>query len=84
MRWLSGIALAISLAALGLSLWTWQQADARAEAALQRRERTLVENHRPAVIKVCREFGVKEPPANAETLDELLMPLAGLFEGLGR
>ena len=39
MKWLCTLALAISLIALGLSVWTWQQADARTEAAIEKWER---------------------------------------------
>lgn len=84
MRWLSALALFVSLIALGVSIWMWQQADARAEAALQRRERALVDKHRPAVVKMCQDFGLKEPPADAQTLDELLAPMQGLFAGLSK
>ena len=84
MRWLSVVALAVGLIAVGISTWTWQQADARAEAALQRREKALVVKHRPAVVKMCREFGVKEPPADAETLDELMAPVERLLTGLSK
>jgi hypothetical protein len=84
MRWLSFVALAFSLLALGLSAYTWRQADARAEAALQRREKALVDKYRPAVVKLCKEFSVKEPPEDAKTLDELCEPLGGLLEGLSK
>ena len=66
-----------------MSVWTYQQADARAEAALKRREKALVDKHRPEVERLCREFGLKDSlPPNADTLDELVRPLGGLFEGL--
>lgn len=84
MRWLSIAAIALSLVALGMSAWTWQQADARAEAAVQRRERALVDNHRQAVVTLCQDFGIKEPPVDAQTLDELLSPLGGLFMDLSK
>jgi hypothetical protein len=41
-KWFSGLALLLSTCALALSVWTYQQADARAEAALRRREKALV------------------------------------------
>ena len=84
MRWLSAVALALSLIAVGVSAWTWQQADARAEAALQRREKALVDKHRPAVVKLCRDFGIKEPPADTQSLDELMAPVGALFAGLSK
>jgi hypothetical protein len=83
-KWFSGLALAISVVALAFSIWTYQQADARADAALKRREKALVEKQRPRVERICREFGFKEPPKDAETVDELIEPLGGLFEGLSR
>jgi hypothetical protein len=54
-NWLSGIALVLSGAALAVSVWTYRQADERAEAALRRREKALVDEHRPGVERVCRE-----------------------------
>ena len=82
MRWMSATALLMSLVSLTISAWMWQQADARAEAALQRREKALVDKHRPAMTKVCREFGIQEPPSDCSTIDELVQPLEGLFAGL--
>lgn len=84
MRWHSTVAVALSLVAVGVSAWTWQQADARAEAALQRREKAIVDKHRPAVLKVCRDFGIKEPPADTQSLDDLPAPVGALFAGLSK
>jgi hypothetical protein len=84
MRWLSALALTTGLIALGLSVWMWQQADARAEAALQRREKALADKHRPAIVKLCREFGMKESPQDAQTLDDLLAPVQRLLGGLSK
>ncbi len=84
-KWLSGLALLVSAAALALSTWTYQQADARAEAALKRREKVLTERYRPEVERLCREFGLKDgPPPDAETLDELVKPLDRLLEPLSK
>jgi hypothetical protein len=83
-RWFSRLALAISVLAFALSFWTYQQADARAEAALKRREKALVEKYRPEVERICNEFGLKDSPKDAETVDELIRPLGGLFEGLSK
>ena len=84
-KWFSGLALALSVLALAVSVWTYQQADARAEAALKRRERALVDKHRPDVERLCREFGLKDAPSpDAETVDELLRPLGGLLAGLSK
>jgi hypothetical protein len=84
MRRLNIATLAVSVLALGVSVYTWQQADARAEAALQRREKALVDKHRPGVVKFCQDFGIKEPPEDAQTIDELLAPLGGLFDGMSK
>jgi len=84
MRWLSFVALVLSLLALSVSVYTWNQADARTESALQRREKSLVDKRRPAVVKMCKDFGVKEPSEDAQTLEELYAPLGGLFVGLGK
>jgi hypothetical protein len=84
-KWLSGLALILSALALAVSIWTYQQADARAEAALKRREKALVEKHRPDIERLCREFGLKEgPPPGAETLNELMDPLGRLLETLSK
>jgi hypothetical protein len=83
-NWLPGTALALSLLALATSAWTWHEADARADAAQRRREKSLVEKYRPAVAKVCQDFGVQEPPADAESLDDLLTPLEKLMTPLRR
>ncbi len=79
MRWFSAVALVVSLIALGVSTWTWQEADARADAALQRREKAIVDKYRPAIVNMCREFGVQGPPENVQTLDELLPAVEGLL-----
>ena len=84
MRWFSCLALTLSFAALGVSLYTWQQADARAEAALRRREKALVDKYRPGILKFYKETNMKAPPEDAQTLDELLAPLGKLFEGLSK
>ena len=81
---MNGLALTLSIMALAVSLWTYQQADARADAALQRREKALVDKHRPEVERLCKEFGLTGPPADAQTVDELVRPLGGLVEGLGK
>lgn len=83
-KWFGGLTLAISVLALAVSIWTYQQADARAEAALKRREKAFVEKHRPEVERFCEEFGVEKPPKDAETVDELIRPLGGLIEGIGK
>lgn len=84
-KWLTSLAVAFSALALALSIWNYQQADARADAALKRREKALVQKHRPQVERLCDEFGLKNrPPPDAETFDDLLDPLAPLFEGLSK
>lgn len=84
MRWFSTLAFIVSLISLTLSIFIWQQADARADDALRRREKILVEKHRLLVVRWCREFRIKNPPEDAQTLDELLTPLHGLLEGLSK
>ena len=83
-HWISVAALAMSLLALTTSAWTWHQADARADAAQRRREKMLVDKYRPAVVKVCQDFGVPEPSADAQCLDDLLTPLEKLLVPLRR
>ncbi|MCI0638373.1 MAG: hypothetical protein L0Y70_04820 [Gemmataceae bacterium] len=84
MRWLSIFALAMSLLLFGLSVVVWLQADARIEEALRRQERMLVVQHRATIINFCRDFRLVEPPANVETIGELLAPIRGLHEGLSK
>jgi hypothetical protein len=81
-KWLCVLALVASLAALSLSAWTYREADARAEAAVRRREKALVDEQRPRVERLCHEFGLPDPPPDAQTLDELYRPLGGLLDGL--
>ena len=73
-KWLSIVALSISAASIALSAWTYHQADARAEEALQRREKALVEKYKPDVERVYKDFGMKTPQ-DPQTLDELFGPL---------
>jgi hypothetical protein len=84
-KWFIGLALVLSALALSLSIWTHQQADARAQAALKRREKALVDKYRPEVERICREFKLKEsPPPDADTLDQLLRPLGPLFQPVSK
>jgi hypothetical protein len=84
LKYLTLLALLFSTVALLLSVWTYQQADARAEAALKRREKAIVDKHRPAVERLCKDMGLKRPRTDAETLDELVEPLARLLEPLDK
>ena len=84
MKAISITAFVISVVALIVSIWTFQQADARAELALQRREKMLVEKYKPEVDRICQDFGLKERPKDPQTLDELLRPLVGLWTGLSK
>ncbi len=67
-------ALVFSVIAIAVSVWTYQQADARAERALERREKALVEEYRPEVERLCDDFGVVGPQ-DPQTLDQLFRPL---------
>ena len=75
MKAISITALCLSVVALVVSLWTYQQADARAEHALQRREKALVDRYKPEVDRICEDFGLKDRPKDPQTLDELFRPL---------
>ncbi|MEX2188379.1 MAG: hypothetical protein WD875_16345 [Pirellulales bacterium] len=70
-------ALALSAASLALSTWTYSQADARAERALQERERRLVEKWKPGITEACLEFDAV-PAEDPQTLDELFQPFFDL------
>lgn len=78
----SWCALAISLVALLFSWQAYHQLDQRAEDALARRERTLVQKLEPKVRQICDDFDVDYPNASAETLEELLHPLAKIIDGI--
>ncbi len=74
------LALAFSLVALFLSAALYFQADARAEAALRRREKAFAVRHAAQVRRICKDLGVAELPAKTpETFDELVEPLAQVF-----
>ena len=76
-------ALVCSVIALAVSVWTYQQADARAERALERREKAFVEMYKPEVERVCQDFGI-EAPQDPQTLDQLFRPLGKLFTDLSK
>jgi hypothetical protein len=54
MRWFPWVALALSLGALGVSVWKWQQTASRADSAEEAllREQSLTIHHRPAEPEV--------------------------------
>jgi hypothetical protein len=78
------LSLLISLAALTLSVVTYAQADSRAESALRRREKALMDRIKPSVYKIYEDFGLKGVPTDPQTLDEALAPLVKLMEGLAK
>lgn len=82
-KWFTILAVCFSSVALGLSVHTFQTADARAEEALQKREKALVAKLRPGVQRVYNDFKLKFP-SDPETLDELLAPLFELLKGLSK
>ena len=75
-RVVSWLALGFSLVALFLSATLYFQTDARAEAALRRREKAFAVRHAAQVRQMCKDLGVAELPAKTpETFDELVEPL---------
>jgi hypothetical protein len=74
-RWIPIAALAVSAAALALSMHLYFTADARAEAAVERREQAMVERLRPGVVRVLGDFNQANDAQNAKTIDGLLEPL---------
>jgi uncharacterized protein HemX len=61
MRWLSGVALVLGLA-LGVSVWMWQQAVARAnaaEASLLQREQSVVQKQQTVTASESVEAALK-------------------------
>ncbi len=80
-KWLSVVALIVSLAAIAMSVGTYQEADARAAAAVRRREQELVRQYTPELERICEEFGI-EAPSSPATIEELVAPLLELVSGL--
>jgi hypothetical protein len=78
------VALVVSLIALAVAGSTYFQADARAEAALQRRERELVRRYSPPIRRICADFRMSVPEGEPQTLEELFEPLGRLLEGLSK
>jgi hypothetical protein len=94
MRWIAPIALALSLLALGVSVWNWHRAEARAmqaeeraasatEAAIRRHEEATVEKYRPALARLCRDYGLQHPDPPRSVAD-ILIVLFKLLEGFSR
>jgi hypothetical protein len=74
------IALVLGVIAIALGLWNLSRADAIAEAAVQQRERALIERLRPTLMSIYDDFEM-EVPASArdpETIEDLLLPLIAL------
>ncbi len=80
-KWLSILALTVSVLAIGISIRTYQEADARATDAVARREQELVRRYAPNVERICEEFGVVLP-SDPATIEELMAPLLRLVTGL--
>ena len=65
--------------------FAWQafhQLDQRADDALARRERALVQELEPQVRQLCEDFDVDYASTSPETLEELVRPFVKLIEGL--
>jgi hypothetical protein len=84
MQRLAILALAISLVALALSIVTYLQADAHAEAALRRREKALVQRYTGPIRQASKELGIPVNPTEPETLEELAEPMQKLLAGLSK
>ncbi len=56
----------------------------RADEALARREKALVQKMEPKVREICEDFGVEHPSTSLETLEELVRPLAELVTAVQR
>ncbi len=78
------VAVVVSLLALALSAVNYCQADARAEAALRRREREVIKRYAGTIRKTCEELGIRVAASEPETLEELLEPLVKLGAGLSK
>ena len=81
-KFTSGCALVISMIALFFAWQAFHQLDQRADDALARRERILVQKMAPRVREICEDFGVDFPSTSPETLEELLRPIVKLVEDL--
>ena len=84
MKWPCYLAIACSALAIGISICTWQQADARADAALRRREKALFEKYQPAVERICKDFDIPGPSNDSQTLDALIEPLGNVVSQLSK
>ena len=80
-KWLSIAALMVSALAVGISIHTYQEADARATDAVARRELELVRRYTPKVERICEDLGVLLP-TDPSTIEELLAPLLRLATSL--
>jgi len=78
----SWCSLVVSMLALFFSWQAYHQLDRRADDALARRERALVQEMEPRVRKLCDEFGASYPSTSPETLEELVRPLIKIVEEL--
>ncbi|MCH7725388.1 MAG: hypothetical protein IH991_02730 [Planctomycetes bacterium] len=78
----SWCALVISMLALFFAWQAYHQLDQRADDALARRERALVQELEPRVQQICEAFDVVYPSTSPETLEELVRPLVKIIEGV--
>ncbi len=78
----SWCALVMSMLALFFAWQAYHQLDQRADDALARRERALVQELEPRVRQVCGEFDVEYPSDSPKTLEELARPLVKIVEGV--
>jgi len=80
-KWLNTVALTVSFLAIALSVWTYQELDARAVEAVERREQELVRLYLPKVERICKDFDIS-PPSHPTTIEELMAPLVHLATAL--
>lgn len=71
----SGCGLVISMLALFFAWQAYDQLDQRADDALARREKALVQEWEPLVRQIYSDYDVDCPSSSPDTLEELLRPL---------
>jgi hypothetical protein len=83
-RTLSGISIALAVAAVIYTAWLHRHADALAQDAVRKREAELAAHWAPTVRKMCEEMlGTNALAADPRTLEDLSRPLTLMLDQLG-
>jgi len=79
-RRITYVSLLLSLAAIVLATLVWLDSAARAERALEQREKALFRRYKPAIMKFYEDINVEMPSKDPETTEELLDPMLKLLQ----